>query len=205
MLKNKIRKINIAVLAVMFFIGMTGCGNSKGENKKEENFKEITVNQESEKNIVKKMELPENSFGTITNGIYTATQGALQMAVPDTWNVSKEDAAILVAGKEEETKDCVIIHVAEKDDKFKEYKQKDFEEAYNQMFDNLEFEEFKQTKIGNLEAIYMKYTCSKDSMDIVEYQYMLNGENTYLISFTDVSGKLGKEIDKCMDSIVICK
>lgn len=204
MLKNKIRKINIAVLAVMFFIGIAGCGNSKGKNK-EETFNKNLANQETEKNIVKKMELPEDSFGTITNGIYTATQGALQMVVPDTWNVSKEDAAILVAGKEEETKDCVIIHVAEKDDKFKEYKQKDFEEAYNQMFDNLEFEEFKQTKIGNLEAIYMKYTCSKDSMDIVEYQYMLNGESTYLISFTDVSGELEKEIDKCMDSIVICK
>lgn len=205
MLKDKTRKINIAVFAVMFFIGITGCGNSKGGNKEAETFNKNLSNQETEKNIVEKKTLSKESYGTIKNGIYTATQGALQMAVPDTWNVSKEDAAILVAGKEEETKDCVIIHVAEKDDKFKKYKQKDFEEAYNQMFDNIEFEEFKHTKVGNLDAIYMKYTCSKDNMDIVEYQYMLNGENTYLISFTDVSGELEKEIEKCMDSIVICK
>ncbi|MCI8408834.1 MAG: hypothetical protein HFJ09_06130 [Lachnospiraceae bacterium] len=204
-MNNKTARMNIVIFVAIFIIGMAGCGNNKRENKDLETFNNTnSLKKETEKNIVEKKDLPQDSYGTIKNGIYTATQGALQMTVPDTWNVSKEDATILVAGKED-SKDCVIIHVTEKDQKFKNYKQKDFEEAYNKLFDNLEFEEFKQTKVGNLEAIYMKYTCSKDSMDIVEYQYMLNGENTYLISFTDVSGELEKEIEKCMDSIVICK
>lgn len=203
---KKIRRINFAVLTATIFIGITGCGNDKLENKEMESSKTLkTVNKKSEKDIVDKKELPEESYGTINDNIYTATGGALQMSIPDTWRVSDEDATILIAGKEEDTKDCVTIHVAEKDNNFHSYHQEDFENVYNQMFDNLEFEEFKQIKFANLEAIYMKYSCSKDSTDLIEHQYMFNGDYTYLISFTDVSGKLEKEIQTCMDSVVICK
>lgn len=194
------KKINIMVLTVILFVGLTACGKEETDTSDT-----ITSTKEPEKNIIEKKKLSEESYGTIKDGIYTATGGAMQMSVPDTWEVSEEDATILVAGKEEDTKDCVIIHIAEKDNEFKNYKQEDFEEAYNILFDNLEFEEFKQTKFANLEAIYMKYSCSKDNTDITEYQYMLNGDSTYLISFTDVSGELEKEIKTCMDSIVICK
>lgn len=199
------KKINIAVFAVIFLIGMNGCGNDKTENKEMDSSDAITSTKEPKSNIIDKKELPEESYGTIKDGVYTATGGALQMSVPETWQVSEKNTTILVAGNEEDTKDCVTIHVAEKDDGFKKYKQEDFEEAYNKLFDNLEFEEFEQTQIGNLDAIYMKYSCSKDSTDLTEHQYMLNGDSTYLISFTDVSGELEKEIENCMDSVVICK
>lgn len=199
----KSRKKNLTILLVMLMIGMTGCGNSKKEPEVQNTA--ITATEEPVNQMVDKKELPEESHGTINEGVYTATQGALQMKVPENWRVSKEDATILIAGKEEDTKDCVTIHVAEKDSGFGDYKQEDFEKAYNGLFDNLEFEEFQQTKVGNLDAIYMKYTCSKDSTDITEYQYMLDGEQSYLISFTDVSGELAKEIEACMESIVICR
>lgn len=206
MIAKIIKQINIAWLVLILFIGMTGCENDKEKNTKTETPAATTsATGEPDKNIIEKKKLPENSYGTIKDGVYTATQGALQMSVPNTWGVSEEDATILVAGTEEDTKDCVTIHVTEKDNQFNYYKQEDFEKAYEELFDNLEFEEFQHTKIGNLNAIYIKYVCSKDNTDIVQYQYMLDGESTYLIGFTDVSGELEKEIQTCMDSLVICR
>ena len=67
------------------------------------------------------VDLPEDSYTTLKDNVYTATGGALQVTVPEDWTISDEDATVLVAGKEEDTKDCLTVQISQKDSKFSEY------------------------------------------------------------------------------------
>ncbi|MBQ3601471.1 MAG: hypothetical protein II992_09785 [Lachnospiraceae bacterium] len=192
------RRIGGFTLFALLLVGGYGC-SKEGANEKGNDSK-VAKSLE----IVDK-DLPEESYGTIANGVYTATGGALQITVPNDWTVSEEDATVLVAGNEKDIKDCVSVQYAEKYENFKNYKQADFEEHYNSIFDNFTMDKFEYTKIADLDAIYMEYSFSKDDSDVKVYYYMIDGDYSYMISFNDISGELKDEISACMDSIELCK
>ena len=185
----------IVGLFALLLTSVYGCGDAKEEEKQ----------VESPVPTMEQRILPEDSFGTIENGVYTATAGALQMTVPENWTVSEADKTILVAGKEEDSKDCVSVQLSEPDQKFESYKKEDFEEYYNTIFDNFSITDFQRVQVAGLDAIYLEYKFSKDDADIRGYQYMINGTYTYMLGFTDVSGEMKKDIPAIIESIEICK
>lgn len=186
-------------LGLVLFLGLaiSACNNS--EEKKTEKVK-VTPTP-----AIQEISLPEDTYATLKDGVYTATGGALQLKVPQEWSLSKEDATIIVAGDSEDTKDFISVQISEKDTEFKDYKKKDFEEYYNQIFDNFNLDTFEYTTVAGLDAIQLEYRLSKDDSDITEYQYMINGTYCYIINFADVSGELKDKIPEILESVVICK
>lgn len=192
------RRYMIGIIGVVMLGIFSGCG-------KEESVKKQQAGKATAAATIKELSLPEESYGTIADGVYTATGGALQMTVPDDWSVSKENATVLIAGEEGKTKDCVSVQCGQKDENFSNYKKKDFEEYFSSIFDNCNVRKFSHTTVAGLPAIYIEYVCSKDDSDVVGYEYMVDGNYTYTISFTDVSGELKKEVDSVVESVVFCK
>ena len=195
----KKRKVLITSMILLGGISLCGCNQKSESNTKKEN---ITATSAT---TIKEISLPVDSYGTIKDGVYTSTGGAIQITVPDNWNVSEENITVLVAGKEGETKDCVSIQFSEKDEKFKDYKKEDFSTYYDQHLDNFNLLKFEHTTVAGLDALYLEYTFSQDDSDIEGYQYIIDGNYSYTIAFTDVSGKLKDEIQAVLDSMVICK
>lgn len=195
----KKRQVLITGVILLAGVSLSGC-SQKAETKTEK--ENVIVTAAPTINVVS---LPEDSYGTIKDGVYTSTGGAVRINVPDSWNVSKENATVLVAGKEEETKDCVSIQFSEKDEKFKDYKKEDFATYYDQHLDNFNLVKFEYTTVAGLDALYLEYTFSQDDSDITGYQYIIDGNYSYTIVFTDVSGKLKDDMQEILDSMVICK
>lgn len=195
----KKRQVLITGIILLAGVSLSGCSQKAEKKTEKEN---ITVTVAPTINVVS---LPEDSYGTIKGGVYTSTGGAIQINVPDSWNVSKENATVLVAGKEEETKDCVSIQFSEKDEKFKDYKKEDFATYYDQHLDNFNLVKFEYTTVAGLDALYLEYTFSQDDSDITGYQYIIDGNYSYTIVFTDVSGELKDDMQGILDSMVICK
>lgn len=195
----KKKQVLITSMLLLAGISLCGCNHKSESDTKKEN---ITATSAT---TIKEISLPVDSYGTIKDGVYTSTGGAIQINVPDSWNVSKENATVLVAGKEEETKDCVSIQFSEKDEKFKDYKKEDFATYYDQHLDNFNLVKFEYTTVAGLDALYLEYTFSQDDSDITGYQYIIDGNYSYTIVFTDVSGKLKDDMQKILDSMVICK
>lgn len=195
----KKRKVLLTSMILLVGIGVCGCNQKAEKNTTKENVSDIATPE------IKAVSLPEASYGTIKDGVYTSTGGAMQITVPDSWNVSKENPTILVAGKEDETKDCVSIQFSEKDDKFKSYQEEEFSMYYSQHLDNFNLVKFEYTKVAGLDALYLEYTFSQDDSDIDGYQYIIDGNYSYTIVFTDVSGKLKDEVQGTLESMVICK
>ncbi|MBQ5561709.1 MAG: hypothetical protein IIT46_18305 [Lachnospiraceae bacterium] len=176
---------------------LTGC-NSKNETIK-------TTVAPSPTATIEVVELGEDTYTTLKDGVYTSTGGAVQVTVPKNWTVSKDSPMVLVAGKEEETKDCLSVTYSAKDSKFSVYKQEDFEEYYNQNFDNYKAVSFEKTTVAGLEAWCLTYTFSTDRDDVTGYEYFIDGNYSYVLSFIDVSGKLKDQIPEIIDSVKICK
>lgn len=191
------KKRSIAIV-MLLMIGLSGCASEKFEEQKAEPTATPTA-------TIQVKELPEESYLTIEDQVYTATGGALQITVPEDWRVNQEDKTIVLAGKEKDTKDFVSVQVWEKEPKFEEYTEKHFEEYYNSIFDNYQVVDFTKTTVQGLPAFCLQYTFSKDDTDITAYEYMIDGNATYSIVFTDVSGNLKDEIEGILDSVVICK
>ena len=125
----KKRQVLLTSMVLLAGISICGCSQKSETNTKKENITATATPG------IKVISLPEDSYGTIKDGVYTSTGGAVQITVPDSWNVSEENATVLVAGKEEETKDCVSIQFSGKDEKFKDYKKEDFSTYYDQHLD----------------------------------------------------------------------
>ena len=147
------------ILAGMIFaltITVNGCQSNQSARKTAETtaspIPTITV-----------VDLPEDSYTTLKDNVYTATGGALQVTVPEDWTISDEDATVLVAGKEEDTKDCLTVQISQKDSKFSEYTVEDFEKIYSKTLNNYEAESYEKTTVGGLEAGCLTYSFSTDA------------------------------------------
>ena len=151
------------------------------------------------------VDLPEDSYTTLKDNVYTATGGALQVTVPEDWTISDEDATVLVAGKEEDTKDCLTVQISQKDSKFSEYTVEDFEKIYSKTLNNYEAESYEKTTVGGLEAGCLAYSFSTDTEDVQGYEYFIDGNYTYVLNFTDVSGNLKDKIPEILKQVKICK
>lgn len=151
------------------------------------------------------VDLPEDSYTTLKDNVYTATGGALQVTVPEDWTISDEDATVLVAGKEEDTKDCLTVQISQKDSKFSEYTVEDFEKIYSKTLNNYEAESYEKTTVGGLEAGCLTYSFSTDAEDVQGYEYFIDGNYTYVLNFTDVSGNLKDKIPEILKQVKICK
>lgn len=151
------------------------------------------------------VDLPEDSYTTLKDNVYTATGGALQVTVPEDWTISDEDATVLVAGKEEDTKDCLTVQISQKDNKFSEYTVEDFEKIYSKTLNNYEAESYEKTTVGGLEAGCLTYSFSTDTEDVQGYEYFIDGNYTYVLNFTDVSGNLKDKIPEILKQVKICK
>lgn len=193
-MKNK-KKMGLLLLFVTIF-ALEGCKGQKETAKKTEDKPNATIQV---------MDLPEESYLTLEDGVYTATGGALQLSVPEGWIVSEEDPTLLLPGEGEEIKDFVSVQVADKEESFSKYTKESFEEYYNSIFDNYKAVNFTETTVQGLPAYCLEYEFSKDDSDITGYEYLIDGNYTYMIGFTDVSGELKQEMQNILESIVICK
>lgn len=195
-MKNK-KKMGLLLLMIAVF-ALEGCGGQKDTD---------TANKTEEKTVatIQVVDLPEESYLTLKDGVYTATGGALQLSVPEGWVVSEEDPTLLLPGKEDETKDFVSVQVADKEEDFSKYTKESFEQYYNSIFDNYKAVSFTETTVEGLPAYCLQYEFSKDDSDITGYEYLIDGNYTYMIGFTDVSGTLKEEMDNILDSVIICK
>lgn len=197
-INTKIQRMAGAGAAILMAVTLCACGGSNEEKSKG------TATSEPKKQI-ETVNIPEEKYATLENGVYTSTGGAVQITVPENWTISDEDAKVLVAGKEEETKDCVTVQYTEKDAHFSEYKIEDFENYYNSIFDNYKAISLEETKIADLDAVCLEYTFSTDTADVTGYEYFIDGNYTYMIGFIDVSGELKEQIEDILATVTICK
>ena len=184
--------------AIFMVVSLCACGGSDGKTVE----KTVTKIPEQQTSTT---EIPEEIPAMLKNGLYTSTGGAIQITVPKDWTISEEDATVLVAGKEEDTKDCVTVQYTEKDERFSEYTVEDFETYYNSILDNYKAVSLETTKIADLDAVCLEYTFSTETADVTGYEYFIDGNYTYMIGFIDVSGELKEQIEDILDTVTICK
>ena len=154
---------------------------------------------------IQPIDLPEESYLTLKNGVYTATGGAVQITVSDDWKINEDDSSILECKAKDREKDFISVNVTAKDLAFADCSKKSFEAYYNKIFDNYKTVQYKRTTVQGLPAIYFCYSYSKDSTDVIAYQYLIDGSMTYMICFTDASGKLVEEKNAMLEKLHICK
>lgn len=195
---TKIQKMVGTGAAILMTVVLCACGGSDGEKSKK-------TTTEAPKQQINTVELPEDSYTTLEKGVYTSTGGAIQLTVPEDWTISKDDATVLVAGKEEDTKDCVTVQYTEKDVRFSEYKVEDFDTYYNSILDNYKAVSLEKTKVADLDAVCLEYTFSTETADVTGYEYFIDGNYTYMIGFIDVSGELKEQIEDILANVTICK
>lgn len=201
MIKKIDRKKILVMLALV--IAISGCGGGKKEADSNKTDVEATADTGAE-NGHKKV-LAENTYATLQDGLYTATGGALQFTVGDDWSISEEDATVLVYGDPKKSKDCLSVQYTDKDEEFANYSLEDFEKYYGSIFDNYQGVSYEKSKVAGLDAGCLEYTFSTDVADVTAYQYFIDGEDTYLLTFMDVSGKLKDQVATILESVEIPK
>ena len=199
MINKRDRKKFLVMLALV--IAISGCGGGKKAADSKKTDVEATANIETE-NDDKKV-LADNTYATLQDGVYTATGGALQFKVSDDWSLSEEDATVLVYGDPKNSKDCLAVQYTDKDEEFANYSLEDFDKYYGSIFDNYQGVSYEKAKVAGLNAGCLEYTFSTDVADVTAYQYFIDGEDTYLLTFMDVSGKLKDQVATVLESVEI--
>ena len=199
MIKKTNRKKILVLLALV--ISLSGCGGEKKTADNKKTNTEVTAGEESENG--NKKALPADTYATLQDGVYTATGGALQFKVGDDWSISEEDATVLVYGDPKNSKDCLSVQYTEKDEDFSNYSLEDFEKYYGSIFDNYQGVSYEKSKVAGLDAGCLEYTFSTDMADVTAYQYFIDGEDTYLLTFMDVSGNLEDQVATILESVEI--
>lgn len=196
--ETTIQRIMGTGAAILMAVILCACGGSDGGKSRES----ATDAPEQQAETV---EVSEESYATLEKGVYTSTGGALQITVPEDWTISGDDATVLVAGQEEDTKDCVTVQYTEKDAHFSKYTVEDFETYYNSILDNYKAVSLEKTKIADLDAVCLEYTFSTETADVTGYEYFIDGDHTYMIGFIDVSGELKEQIPGILDTVTVCE
>ena len=195
-----IRKLQMAGIFLMTGFLLCACG---GKTESPNNTTAPVT--ETPKATVEVVELPESSYTTLKDGVYTSIDGVLQVTVPEHWSVSKEDAKVLLAGTEEDTKDCLTVLYSDKEEGFADYEVSDFEKHYSQSLDNYVATSYTRTTVAGQEAGCLEYTFSTETADVTGYEYFIDGNYTYILSFIDVTGELKDQIPDILESVKLCK
>lgn len=207
----------IAVCTAGFLIGITGCSkNTENAQVKTtgvvtEGAVEATVSVTTESAVIgstlTKKIVNEGLYNTITDGIYTSENGEMQMQVPKNWKTIENDKSILIVPDTEEAiADNLHVQIADKDVNFASYTEATFKKSFEEKFGEISFEKFEKTTIVGLPAIKMVYKITQDSVETTEYQYMIDGNRTIIITYTNVNDLLTEdELETCINSIQILK
>lgn len=200
----------IIVCAASLLLAATGC-NKAIENK---NLKS-TVSQSAIAATVKSATegavdgkvIDKSVYNTVTEGIYTSSNGEMQIKIPKGWKAVENNGSTLIVPEDEESiADNIHVQVTDKDDKFASYTQETFEKSFEEKFGKVTFEDFENMTLLNLPAIKMVYSITQDDVEAVEYQYMIDGNYTFIITYTNVNDLLSEEeLKDCLNSIVILK
>lgn len=205
--------IGIATLV----IGVTGC--SSKENVQPEATSAVTTSaaeNTTTENAAKTTEaastatpkvIDEKMYNTITDGIYTSENGEIQMRVPEGWKtIENDENTLIIPDKEDSITDNLHVQIAEKDENFSSYTKETFQKSFEKKFGEISFEQFEKTAIKGVPAIKIVYKITQDNVETTEYQYMLDGNQTIIITYTNVNDLLSEEeLETYIDSIQILK
>ena len=218
MKKQYVIAIGIAALV----IGVTGC-SSKENVQPEATSAVITsavttsaVTAGETENAAKTTEaasmatpktIDEKMYNTITDGIYISEHGEIQMQVPEGWKIIENDEnTLIIPDKGDSITDNLHVQIAEKDENFSSYTKETFQKSFEKKFGEITFEEFEKTAIVGVPAIKIIYKIKNDDVETTEYQYMLDGNQTIIITYTNVRDLLSEEeLETYIDSIQILK
>lgn len=202
------KRCMIAVCIAGLLIGTTGCSNNTG-NEQVETTGTVT---ESAANATTGSALTEKAidkelYNTITDGIYTSQNGEMQMQVPKDWKTIENNESILIVPDTEDTiADNIHVRIADKDENFASYTEATFKKSFEEKFGEVSFEKFEKITIVGLPAIKMVYKITQDDVETTEYQYMLDGSRTIIITYTNVNDLLTEEeLETCINSIQVLK
>lgn len=213
MKKQYVTAIGIAALV----IGVTGC--SSKENVQPEATSAVTAGaaeNTATENAAKTTEaastatpkvIDEKMYNTITDGIYTSENGEIQMRVPEGWKtIENDENTLIIPDKEDSITDNLHVQIAEKDENFSSYTKETFQKSFEKKFGEISFEKFEKTAIVGVPAIKIVYKIKNDDVETTEYQYMLDGNQTIIITYTNVSDLLSEEdLETYIDSVQILK
>lgn len=207
-----------AVAIAALVIGVTGCSNK--ENIQQESTSAVTASTVTTsaitENAVKVTEaastattkaVDEKMYNTITDGVYTSENGEIQMQVPKEWKIIENDEnTLIIPDKGDAIADNLHVQIAEKDENFSSYTKETFQKSFEKKFGEISFEQFEKTAIKGVPAIKIVYKITQDNVETTEYQYMLDGNQTIIITYTNVNDLLSEEeLETYIDSIQILK
>lgn len=194
------------IIASITVAGLVACNSENGNQNKREKQIETTSQAAIKASEQSQIVLDEKEYGTIQDGIYTSIAGEFQMQVPKTWKLSEkedEEQTVIIAGNNEDTKNRVVMSVVEKDTEFNNYTQESFEEYYSTLFEEFQMKSFERTTIAKLPAIRVVFSFNKNGGEVTQYQYMLDGNSTYMIQFSDFDGQLRNTEELCIQTLKI--
>lgn len=192
----------IAICTVSLIVGMTGC-NKDTKTKQTEPTAAVTASVVPEKTI----EVDKEAYNTIKDGIYTSENGEIQIKVPKDWKTIENDGStLIVPDTEDAILDNIHVQIASKDENFASYTQTTFEESFKEKFGEVTFEKFENMTVAGLPAIKMIYKITQGSVETTEYQYMIDGNSTFIITYTNVNDLLTEEeVKTCINSLQVLR
>lgn len=200
----------ITIFIVGLLIGAEGCQNNVGNTDipasavVTENPVETMISATTGSALIEHT-VGEELYNTITDGVYTSEKGEIQIQVPKGWKTIENNKSVLIVPDIEDViTDNLHVQIADKDENFASYAEPAFQKSFEEKFDEISFEKFEKITVIGLPAIKMVYKITQNNVEITEYQYMIDGNQTIIITYTNVNNLLTEEeFDACVNSIQI--
>ncbi len=144
---------------------------------------------------------PSSEFGSVDGTVYHARDDVFQMNIPAGWRlITYENTAKIVPRDYPEDPDNITVVISAKDPNFETHERTTFENTYALLYQEFQLQEFEKVTVGEAPAIRMVYTIRHDGKKKKQYQYVIDGDQTYTLTFTEVNWKMADHIESCIAS-----